>query len=84
MFATVREMAGTAEIALDAADLASVVDQLGLRFGKPFAQMLRDFPNDPERLVILINGRNVSGHDARAVKLRDGDEVSIFPPVSGG
>ena len=84
MYATVREAAGTAEIALDIADLAEVMDQLGAKLGKPLASMLRGFPNDPEGLVVLINGRNVSGKDARAVKLRDGDEVSIFPPVSGG
>ena len=84
MFATVREAAGTAEAELDAANLAEVLDRLGRMYGKPFAAILRGFPNDPERLVVLVNGRNVYGREARATALKEGDEVSIFPPVSGG
>ncbi len=84
MYATVREAAGTAEITLEALNLSEVVDRLEREYGKRMAEMLRDFPNDAERLVVLVNGQNVSGLDAKAVRLRDDDEVSIFPPVSGG
>jgi len=84
MYATVREGAGASEIDLEAASLAEVVDLLERRYGSPLKEMLKGFPSDPERLVVLVNGRNESGRDARAFKLREGDEISVFPPISGG
>jgi MoaD family protein len=84
MYATVREAAGISEVEFDALDLAQVAKWLGDRFGSPMARMLRGFPDDHERLVVLVNGRNVRGPSARQMRFKDGDEISLFPPVSGG
>jgi molybdopterin synthase sulfur carrier subunit len=35
-------------------------------------------------ITILINGKNIRDMEALATILSDGDEVAIFPPVSGG
>ena len=33
---------------------------------------------------MLVNGRNILFLDGLATTLRDGDVVSVFPPVYGG
>lgn len=54
---------------------------LDLEEGAP-AQMVIDFLDIPEKEVsiFLVNGRD----GARSQILREGDTVSIFPPVGGG
>jgi molybdopterin synthase sulfur carrier subunit len=84
MYATVREVAGTSELAIDVESMDELVRELGARYGKPMRAMLDDFPDDPEGVVVLLNGRNMMKRSARTAKLCEGDEVSIFPPVSGG
>lgn len=84
MFATLREASGAAEAEVDAEDLPELLKRLGQQFGRPLASMLEHHAGDSEVLVVLVNGRNVIRRDFRKAKLKDGDEVSIFPPVSGG
>lgn len=68
LFATLREGRGKEAV-------------LDLEEGAP-AQMVIDFLDIPEKEVsiFLVNGRD----GARAQILREGDTVSIFPPVGGG
>ncbi len=80
MYATVRETAGTSGTEVDAADLEGLLRELACLFGAPLSQLLED----SESLVILLNGRNVRPGSVHRVKFEDGDEISIFPPVSGG
>ena len=35
-------------------------------------------------VVLMINGKRISGRDREALVLHDGDELAIFPPVAGG
>ena len=84
MFATVREAAGTSECLLEADDLADLVSKLRRNLGPALSKILDQLDSDPERLVILVNGINVDGRNLTIVRLHDGDDVAIFPPVSGG
>ena len=84
MFATVREAAGTSECLLEADDLADLVSKLRRNLGPALSKILDQLDSDPERLVILVNGINVERRNLTIVGLRDGDDVAIFPPVSGG
>ena len=70
LFAALREQAGTRERELELADGAGVGDVWGaLGLGA-----------EPRGLVYAVNRSYVD----RETSLRDGDEVAVIPPVSGG
>ena len=70
LFAALREQAGTRERELELADGAGVGDVWGaLGLGA-----------EPRGLVYAVNRSYVE----RETPLRDGDEVAVIPPVSGG
>jgi MoaD family protein len=84
MFATVREVACKSEWSVEARDLSDLLDKLGEEFGDKLDAMLKESYEDPDRLVILVNGRNAGWGRGHGVAFVDGDDVAIFPPVSGG
>ena len=74
LFASYREKAGVGRLRLDLNDGATVGDMAGAMRAK--------FPGLPEaeRIVVAVNNE-YQEHD---FVLRDGDEVALIPPVSGG
>jgi MoaD family protein len=84
MFATVREAARASECVVEAATIPELIDSLKKRFGKEFARTVEQAERDPDRLVVLVNGVNAGIARRGCVTLRDGDDVALFPPVSGG
>jgi len=83
MFATVREAAGVSECTVEANDIADLLVRLSARFGRRLSSALGQ-KEGQDRIVILHNGKNIGRQATQSVKLNDGDEVAIFPPVSGG
>jgi len=75
MFAALREAAGEAEVAVDAAALPQVLDALRDRYGEPFTSRLR-------LCAVLVDGDTV--HREADVPVPDGAELALLPPVSGG
>jgi molybdopterin converting factor subunit 1 len=75
LFAIQRELAGTREVALELADGATIADAWGALVDlHPALAPGRDF---------LRFARNGAYADA-SISLKDGDEVAMIPPVSGG
>ena len=75
LFAGHRERAGRSEVEFEVPDGATV--------GSLAADVNRRFPGlteDPDSLVVAVN-REYRDH---LHELRDGDEVALIPPVSGG
>ena len=75
LFAALREAAGTDVVEVAPAPLAELLAALSERFGEPFSTRL-------EVASVLVDGDPTpKGADDA---LRDGAEVALLPPVSGG
>lgn len=81
-FATFREVTGCPEASAEAPDVAGLLDALASRYGDAFARLVRHGAADS--FVVLVNGRNVGQLRGLGTELADGDDVSLFPPISGG
>lgn len=81
-FATFREVTGCQEASADASDLSDLLDSLSLRYGTPFQRLVHDRAADT--FVVMVNGRNAAQLQGLSTDLADGDDVSLFPPISGG
>jgi molybdopterin converting factor small subunit len=75
LFAGAREAAGRRDDVLDAPTLGALLTEARERYGPVFVAVL-----DGSR--VWVNGDEPAAGDATA--LRDGDEVAVLPPVSGG
>jgi molybdopterin synthase sulfur carrier subunit len=78
LFAAAREAAGRGHDEFDpsrAPTIGSLLDSAIEAYGTTFAQVLANSR-------VWLNGDEPA--DGRATGLRDGDEVAVLPPVSGG
>ncbi|MDR5674734.1 Molybdopterin converting factor, small subunit [Halalkaliarchaeum sp. AArc-CO] len=86
LFADLAEVAGEDTVEIDAA-IDTVDDAL--------AALLERHPGLEERILdedgelldhinVLCNGESVRNGDGMDTQLEDGDELALFPPVSGG
>lgn len=72
-FAAARQAAGVSKEAAEGATLAAVLDGARERHGEAFAAVL-------DGCRVWVNGEPADPGSP----LRDGDEVAVLPPVSGG
>jgi len=84
LFATVREAAGTSHLEMDASTLGELLEGLSQRFGHEMARLVSLADEGSDGLVVLVNGKNSRLDRDGNLQLRDGDDVALFPPVSGG
>jgi molybdopterin converting factor small subunit len=78
MFAAAREAAGRAHDEFSLAEATTVGALLGVageRYGPEFVAVLRS-------ARVWVNGDDPCSGEA--TRLREGDEVAVLPPVSGG
>ena len=84
-FANFREAAGVEKTVVDEIkDVSSLLKVLVGKFGEGLNRQLYDGEKLRETVNILINGKSVNLAKGLDTRLRDGDVVAIFPPVSGG
>lgn len=83
LYASFRELAGKAEMQLTASNLEDAMIQVG-ESAPALAKILNEASTDRERFVILVNGHNIGSRSLSSITLKEGDEIAIFPPVSGG
>jgi sulfur-carrier protein len=83
LFANLREIVGQPRVVLEASSMREVLK--ALQAEHPALQPLLCEDGDIRPYItILVNGENIRDLEALATSLSDGDEVAIFPPVSGG
>ena len=82
--ATIRDAAGIHEAEVEAASVRELLGRLREMFGAQLFNLLVDKGDLREDVVILINGKNILLSGGIDTPLSSGDDVAIFPPVSGG
>jgi molybdopterin synthase sulfur carrier subunit len=83
LFANLREIVGHPSVVLEANTIREVLKALRSEHPALHPLLCEDGEVRPY-ITILVNGENIRDLEALATSLSDGDEVAIFPPVSGG
>ncbi|WP_336036311.1 ubiquitin-like small modifier protein 1 [Halobacterium yunchengense] len=87
LFADLAEVGGDRRVEVDVDPGETVGDALdALLDGRPALadRVLDDDGDVREHINVLRNGENVRRLDGMGTELDEGDELAIFPPVSGG
>ena len=88
LFADLAEAAGDGEVTVDlTANEPTVADALGALIEARPALEPRIYTDDGEiesHLNLLKNGENVRDGEGLSTPVEAGDELALFPPVSGG
>lgn len=88
LFADLAEVAGDGEVTVDpAVDEPTVADALGALIEARPSMEARIYTDDGElepHLNLLKNGETVRDGAGLSTPVAEGDELALFPPVSGG
>ncbi|RLF09353.1 MAG: molybdopterin synthase sulfur carrier subunit [Thermoprotei archaeon] len=79
-YATLREKLGVKDEEAEVDERACVEDLLKLlvsRRGEALAEDLTE-------CRVLVNGKDIEGLEGNKTVLKEGDTISLFPPVAGG
>jgi sulfur-carrier protein len=85
-FARFRELLGT-DIPAEpetGATLTSLVRDLARKKKEGYDAIFDEQGNFHEFVIVMRNGKRVEHEEAGAVRVADGDEIAVFPPVAGG
>jgi molybdopterin synthase sulfur carrier subunit len=77
LFASLRSAAGEKRYFTEASTVKELLREASNRYGKEFTEKLKI-------ATILVNGKNITHLRWRRTRLKDGDIVSLFPPLAGG
>ena len=85
-FARFRELLGT-DIAVENGDgmiLADLIRTLASKNREGYDAIFDENGKFREYVILMRNGRREDSAKAAVVRVSDGDEIAIFPPVAGG
>ncbi len=83
LFANIREIVGSPELKLPDRSIGELLDSL-VAMHPALKDVLFDDGTLRPYITVLVNGRNIRDIGGVQTTLADGDEVAVFPPVSGG
>jgi len=72
------------ERTFDASDVDDALESLAASYGRKFREEVYDGGEVRNNYVLLLNGAPLQRDDLKSRRLKDGDILLIFPPVSGG
>lgn len=91
LYTTLKEIAQSDKVELDAKDLDEALRFLSNRFGKKFSDALYDAEKSSNGSQVVRNCFNLVVNSEMAglknldkKELKDGDRIHIFPPIAGG
>jgi molybdopterin synthase sulfur carrier subunit len=85
-FARFRELLGT-DIVVDTPKnkgLSDLVKDVASRNREGYEAIFDEKGAFREFVILMQNGRRLETSDAPEIKVADGDEIAVFPPVAGG
>ncbi len=82
-FANFREFTKTNELEMEGSTVREILEIICNRF-QGMGKILFKDGNLQSYVNIFLNGENIPGSDGLDKTLQQGDEIAIFPPVSGG
>jgi molybdopterin synthase sulfur carrier subunit len=85
-FARFRELLGT-DIRVEpenGANLLTLIRDIAQKKKEGYDAIFDEDGNFHEFVIVMRNGKRVEHADAVTIRLADGDEVAVFPPVAGG
>lgn len=77
LFASLRTCAGEKNFSTEAFTVKELLQEAAERYGDEFAARLKI-------ATVLVNGKNIAHLRWKKTRLKDGDVVSLFPPLAGG
>ncbi|HHY36720.1 MAG TPA: MoaD/ThiS family protein [Firmicutes bacterium] len=84
-FASIRDCAGVKEDTVAfSGTVGELLQFLSKRYGDSFRKAVLAGDQVSDRVIILVNGRNIVHLAGTDTVLGEEDEVSIFPVVAGG
>ncbi|MDD1661590.1 MAG: MoaD family protein [Methanomicrobiales archaeon] len=85
-FARFRELLGT-DITAETAPgtvLAGLIRDVARKSPEGYDAIFDDRGAFREFVILMRNGKRIEAADAEKTGVTDGDEIAVFPPVSGG
>lgn len=59
-------------------------EPVAARANSPLAEVLAQWPALPSQYAVAVNGQFVPRHQYPSFALKDGDQIDVVVPVSGG
>ena len=85
-FARFRELLGT-DIVVEppgGTTFAALVREVAGRRKEGYEAIFDEGGTFREFVILMQNGKRIEAADAEEIRVADGDEIAVFPPVSGG
>ncbi|MCX7715803.1 MAG: MoaD family protein, partial [Endomicrobia bacterium] len=84
-YTILREKIGLDKTELQAENLDEAIKVLKSRFKEPFISTLFDSSGKvKDYFIFLIDGKTIDHNKFKQTKLKEGQEIHIFPPIAGG
>lgn len=86
LFANLAEKAGESEIQVSAGDAKTALIELESKHPQLEDKIFKDHEHKElsDSVTVIKDGRNITYLQGLETELKDGDKLSIFPPVGGG
>jgi sulfur-carrier protein len=85
-FARFRELLGT-DILVEkksGTTVAALVKEIAQKKKEGYGAIFDEMGNFHEFVIVMRNGKRLEPAETATVKIADGDEIAVFPPVAGG
>lgn len=84
VYATIREKFPQGSVEIEGNTLIEALRNLAEQFTEIKEEILDDSLKLKDTYIYLVNGRNSAFLQGEKTILKNGDKISIFPPVAGG